>query len=220
MIYFTDATAFSVNDPRFEPLLSPARKQRISSLKMEEDKQRSLAAELLLCFALKNEYPDVVLPPDYTYDSKGKPIYNNSQIYISISHSGRLVACGVSSSPIGIDIQQHKKDSIKAIAKRLTQSQIKMIATMPTKKQDSAYFDFCCLKESLYKVNNSTSIMQPTEFEFDNLGGRLGISFEGLNLANLNTLPGYSLGVCTDGPLPHCIFQVSAEKILSAINLP
>jgi 4'-phosphopantetheinyl transferase len=218
MIYFTDVTAFSAGETQFEKVLSPARKQRISSLKMPEDKQRSLVAELLLCFALKNEYPDTQLPPAYTYDGKGKPVYKDENIHISISHSGRFVACGISNSPIGIDVQQHKKDSIKAITKRLTKSQIQMIQSMPPKKQESAYFDFWCLKESLFKVNNSISIMQPTEFEFENLGGRLGISYEGLTLGNFSTVPGYSLGVCTDGPLPHCIFQVSAEKILSTIN--
>ena len=213
MIYFTDATAFQVEDDKWQPLLSNARKQRISGLKQAEDKQRALAVELLLCFALTNEYPEIKLPAAYHYYGKGKPISDMEGIYISLSHSGRYVACAISSHPIGVDIQWQKETNQKAVEKVLTKNQIDMIRSMPPKKQANAYYDFWCLKESLYKLTNEGSIRQPTEFEFSNLGGRLGISKGELNLQNYSTVPGYSLGVCTEGPLPHCIFEVSAEKM-------
>ncbi len=213
MIYFADVTAFQVEDAKWKPFLSNARIGRINSHKQIDDKQRSLAVELLLCFALKNEYSEIPLPAAYHYDAKGKPVSDMEGIQFSLSHSGRYVACAISSYSIGVDIQWQKETSQKAIEKALTKNQIDMIRSMPQKKQADAYYDFWCLKESLYKLTNEGSIRQPTDFEFSNLGGRLGISKGELNLQNYSTVPGYSLGVCTDGPLPHCIFQVSAEKI-------
>ncbi|MBR6549399.1 MAG: 4'-phosphopantetheinyl transferase superfamily protein [Clostridia bacterium] len=218
MIYFTDATAFDMNDTIWQSLLSPARKQRISALKQPEDKQRSLAVELLLCFALKNEFSNITLPASYHYDSNGKPISNMDGIYFSLSHSGRYVACAVAPYSIGVDIQWQKEADQKTVEKVLTKNQLEMIRTMPPKKQQSAYYDFWCLKEALYKVTGEGSVRQPTEFEFSNLGGRLGISKDELNLQNYSTVPGYSLGVCATGVLPHCIFQVSIEKIKEMVT--
>ncbi len=217
MIYFADATQFNPNDAKWNSVLSKARKQRMLSLKQADDKQRALAVELLLCFAVKNEYPTMDLPISYHYDSKGKPICEIENIFFSLSHSGRYVACAVSSHPIGVDIQWQKETNQNAVEKVLTKNQLDMIRSMPPKKQANAYYDFWCLKEALYKVTNEGSIRQPTEFEFSNLGGRLGISKGALNLQNFSTVPGYSIGVCVDGPIPHCIFQVSVEKIEEAL---
>ncbi len=217
MIYFTDTTAFSMEDERWLPLLSSARKQRLSSIKATEARQQSLVVELLLCFALKNEYPEVSLPAPYHHDSNGKPIFDQEHIHISLSHSGRYAACAIAPYPIGVDIQWQKETSPTVIEKILTKNQLEMIRSMPQKKQTDAYYDFWCLKESLYKLTGEGSIRQPIEFDFANLGGRLGISKGNLNLQNYSTVPGYSLGVCTDGPLPHCIFQVSAEKIKESL---
>ena len=213
MIYFADATAFCTEDSQWQPLLSQSRKRRMLAVKQPEDQQRSLAVELLLCFALKNEYPAIKLPAAYHYDNKGKPISDMDGIYFSLSHSGRYAACAISPYPIGIDIQWKKETSQKVIEKALTGNQIEMIRSMPQKKQADAYYDFWCLKEALYKVTNEGSVRQPTEFEFSNQGGRLGISKGELNLRNYSTVPGYSLGACVHGPLPHCIFEVSTEKI-------
>jgi 4'-phosphopantetheinyl transferase len=213
MIYFADVTGFQTDDPKWEPFLSDSRKKRLTMLKQPDDCKRALAVELLLCFALKIEFPHLSLPANYHYDAKGKPILDEESVYISLSHSGRYVACAISQHPIGIDIQWQKETSTKVIEKVLTKNQRDMIATMPPKKQNDAYYDFWCLKESYFKLTGEGSIRQPIEFEFSNLGGRLGITKGELNLQNYSTVPGYSLGVCVDGPLPHCIFQVSAQKM-------
>ena len=218
MIYFTDATAFSVDDENWQPFLSDARKQRIVAVKQPDDKQRALAVELLLCFALKNEHPDIHLPAAYHYDGNGKPVSDMDGIHFSLSHSGRYVACAIASNPIGVDIQWQKETNQKTIEKVLTKNQLDMIRTMPPKKQQDAYYDFWCLKEALFKVTGEGSVRQSVEFEFSNLGGRLGISKGNLNLKNYSTLPGYSLGICVEGSLPHCIFQVSKEKIEEMVN--
>ncbi len=84
--------------------LSPSRKERIDRLRRPEDRQRSLAAELLVQELLKEHYG--VTGAKLCCKPNGQPYLENCRLQVSISHCGQMVACAVSKMPVGIDIER------------------------------------------------------------------------------------------------------------------
>lgn len=84
--------------------LSPSRKERIDRLRRQEDKQRSLAAELLVQQLLKEYYG--VTSAMLCCRQNGQPYLENCGLQVSISHCEQMVACAVSQTSVGIDIER------------------------------------------------------------------------------------------------------------------
>lgn len=106
-----DTAAFSEEDlNRAYANLSSSRKAHIDRLRRQEDKLRSLAAELLVQELLHRHYgiTDAALHrnPD------GQPYLTGCDLHVSISHSDRMVACALSEAPIGIDIEKIRPMSL------------------------------------------------------------------------------------------------------------
>lgn len=217
MIYCADISKLN-NDPEFWiPYLAPKRIQKIQQCVTPEKALQSLGAELLLCCAMQQEYDIKEFPLSYKFNEKGKPYFEGNQIYFSLSHSGRYVACAVSNEPIGIDLQTHTANNKQAIEKALTKNQLEMIKAMPPAKQKTALYDFWTLKESVFKCTNLGNIRTPIDFEFHNAGGRLCITYQDYVLNYYNILPNCSLGVCSKAPLSPYIFNLSVEKIQNTL---
>lgn len=84
--------------------LSPSRKARIDRLRREKDKLRSLAAELLVYRLLETHYG--ISSAQLHCKDNGQPYLSDCQLRVSISHCGEALACAVSDSPVGIDIER------------------------------------------------------------------------------------------------------------------
>ena len=81
----------------------------------ELKKQRE-AALLLYNYALEKETGIKGVP--YVKDERGKPYIPNSKLHISISHCRKGIACIISDSPVGIDVEEASRMNLK-IAKRI-----------------------------------------------------------------------------------------------------
>lgn len=82
--------------------LSPSRRAHIDSFRHTGARRRSLTGELALRTLLAQEGIDAVperLP-------SGQPVLQGSDLCVSISHCDDLVACAISDSPIGIDVEK------------------------------------------------------------------------------------------------------------------
>ena len=133
--------------------LVPAyRKDKIERYRFMEDKERSLAAGLLLNYAtklysiymsyageieLKTASDDIfnvkldelVKSYDTSYDynieyaGNGKPVYSGLDTYFNLSHAGTCVVCAVSDRAVGIDIERPRKNAIKVAERFFTQAE-------------------------------------------------------------------------------------------------
>ena len=81
--------------------LCPQKRERVLKIRFEDDKKRSLAANLA----------EIRI----TCDGSGKPLCDGC--YISLSHSGNYAVCAVSSFPIGVDIEKKRDVNPKLINK-------------------------------------------------------------------------------------------------------
>lgn len=97
------------------PFITEDRKNKIVRLKKREDRCRSLAAGLLLEYALQ-EYGISLLPgkmrqAQLAFGENGKPILNdNIGIHFNLSHSGRYVAGVFSESEAGMIWNKSERD--------------------------------------------------------------------------------------------------------------
>lgn len=98
-------------------VLPPCRLQKLSRMKTEESQKQCIAAGLLLEYGLQ-EYGICGKEVTFLENSDGKPyILEKPELFYNLSHSGEYVALGMSSFPIGIDIEKLRYGQEK-LAKR------------------------------------------------------------------------------------------------------
>ena len=154
-IYLCETTQFQ-NDLIFQEklsLLSETRRQKVLSCKTSSKKAGSLAAGLLLNYALKERG---LSEKNMLYDctSKGKPYFPEyPALHFSLSHSYDYALCAVSGNEIGCDIEK-KRPANQNIARRFfTQSEQSYISHFndPMQRQ-TAFYRLWTMKESLLKT--------------------------------------------------------------------
>lgn len=91
--------------------LTPSRKARIDSLRRREDRNRSLAAELLVYRLLQQYWNITEVKLQSTSD--GKPYLEDCPLQVSISHCNDVVACAISRDPVGIDVEYIRPINLK-----------------------------------------------------------------------------------------------------------
>ena len=84
--------------------LSPSRKVYIDRLKRQEDKDRSLAGELLIQDLLQKHYG--ITTAVLHRKENGQPYLTGCDLHLSISHSDEMVAGVINEKPVGIDIEK------------------------------------------------------------------------------------------------------------------
>ena len=82
-------------------------------------------------------------------NENGKPYFNNGP-YFNISHSGRYVLMAVSTSEIGVDIEEIKSKDMSSLVRIFNEAEAKMI------KEHSDFYYLWCAKESLIKCMGSS----------------------------------------------------------------
>ena len=90
---------------RFYNIVPEYRRKKIDAYSELKDKCLSLGAGLLLSKAVKDSgFDETEL--DYAYRESGMPYFKNAkEIFFSLSHSNERVMCGISSNPIGVDVE-------------------------------------------------------------------------------------------------------------------
>lgn len=91
---------------RLLPRISSKRRERVLRLRDKSARVQSIAAELLLRYAIRQEYGIVELPV-ISSDENGKPFFPAIPgICFNLSHCKTATACGVDATPLGVDVQE------------------------------------------------------------------------------------------------------------------
>lgn len=178
---------------KLEKMISVERRERIKKYRFDEDKKRSLLAEVLLRYALKKNFGISCSQVQFVTNSFGKPMLKNvEQIHFNLSHSGDWVVCGVSDAPIGIDVETIKiKDLI--IAKRFfTEDEYKDILRQPEEEKIKYFFKLWTLKESYVKAEGKGLSIPLNSFSFRVLPHEIQM-YEGKLLSNKYCFQVFSL---------------------------
>ena len=118
----------------------------------DEQKQKALgfANEVDQIRSLLSSYMQNQLSNEKLHKKRfGKPYFENGPFF-NISHSGRYVIMAVSSSEIGVDIEENKNRDISSIRRIFNEAEAKMA------KEHQDFYYMWCAKESLIKCIGST----------------------------------------------------------------
>lgn len=92
------------------PLLPDFRKKKADAILPARERVCSALAYLLLCCGMKKEYPEQMTSflPEFIYGENNKPALAGSlsHIHFNLSHCRAAIACGISDTPLGVDVQE------------------------------------------------------------------------------------------------------------------
>ena len=121
-------------------LVNEEQVEKAIRFKNEKDQIRSLLSSYLI-----NQLSKEPL----LYNEMGKPYYENGP-YFNVSHSGQYVMMAVSSSEIGIDIEENIPKDMSLLTKIFNEAEAKVI------KEHADFYYLWCAKESLIKCMGSS----------------------------------------------------------------
>lgn len=142
------------------------RREKAEKMVQRTDKARSVAAGLLLRYAVEDcitgeyagEFKQCSVKPDAGFfrdgncylKEYGKPMLSEeSGLYFNLSHSGDYVLCAVADTETGSDIQKHERYADR-LAERFFHPE-EMAYLKEAKDRKQCFYDLWCLKESCVK---------------------------------------------------------------------
>lgn len=114
------------------------------------DRNLSLAGRLLLRNLMEQE--NILFNSPLKLSEKGKPYFSSdSDINFSISHSGQMAVCAITSSgSVGIDLEEHREIDFKFLKSAMSEGQWSEILRSHDPQQ--TFFNLWTKKESITKA--------------------------------------------------------------------
>lgn len=150
--------AESAEMEKLRQLLDIDRQKKVSELKNEKEKNRSIFAGLLLRYAFlkagycEQEWQNVRIERG----EHGKPyIKEYSEFHYSLSHSGEWVICAVDKESVGADIQEIKPCTFRLAKRFYSKEESSRLIAMQEGDKDKAigmFYDMWSAKESVAKL--------------------------------------------------------------------
>ena len=131
-VYVTDISRPETFYYRWYDAMPQERRERADRFRMEADKKRCIMAYALLTKAVNELAANLGMEDEWglttgqdgmteelsmTYNSDGKPYFENIPVHFNISHAGERVMVALSPRPVGCDVEHKSKDALN-IAKR------------------------------------------------------------------------------------------------------
>ena len=179
---------------------SPERREKTERLQRPEDRERSLAAELLLRKALSDA--GIGLPElRYSYGPHGKPyLADRPDFCFSISHSGELVMLSSAGEEVGCDVERIAPTDGRIVERFFSDAEKAFFRGLPAERQNESFFRLWTLKEAFLKATGQGFSLPLDSFSigFDDDGRatvRQSVDPKGYAVAELSPVPGYAAAV-------------------------
>ncbi len=131
-------------------LLPMWRRSVALALKHDEARRESVLSYLLLAYVLCTEH-DITEPLAFDYSAHGKPLLcRHPEICFNMSHCRAAVACAVSDTPVGIDIELRGR--YKEMVARRVLSGGEMAHVLAADDSDLAFTTLWTQKEAILKL--------------------------------------------------------------------
>lgn len=194
IVYILDKTN-AVTEKTLKPILSFIPESRLRTAEKylhREDYLNSVLSYFLLIYGMRKLYHMSL--PEIAYGPYGKAYFKDSEIHFNISHSEGVVCCGLSDSPIGVDIQTiiHKYADITDMV--LSENE-KMLVNR-TGNPENAFTRIWCLKESHLKCIGTGLNNDLCSLDFADCN--TGFFTKYGRVYTTSAYPGFFLGVCSD----------------------
>ncbi len=134
--------------------MDPHRQEKCKRYQNSLAQRQCIAADHLARVALSNYLHCSPNKISFSYTLSGKPYLEGNPIFFSLSHSDTMVACIVSATPVGIDIEKMKPVS-QAIRERIcTPTELEYLHSASTEEECLyRFFYLWTRKEVLFKID-------------------------------------------------------------------
>ena len=183
-------------------LLSPYRQQKIAILRHEKDKNRSLAAGLLLDHALA-AFGLQERSVEYEIGEWGKPALKyHPEICFSLSHSGDYAICTIGDKPVGNDIERERDGRLKVANRFFAKEELLWLYVAGEEEQTQRMFRLWTMKESFVKaIGRGMSLsLQDFVIHMDEESGRArvrhSVDAKYYHMREYREIKGYCTAVC------------------------
>lgn len=134
-------------------LVSEEKRIKISQLRQQCDVYRTLFGEVLVRAAIVRilDLPNQEI--QFTYNSYGKPsLIGNESFHFNISHAGDWVALFISSSPVGIDVEQICEIDESIAKSYFSKMEYERLFCLRGEERTAYFYELWTLKESYIKA--------------------------------------------------------------------
>lgn len=176
------------------PLLPQNRKEKVDYFRFMKDKKLSGGAYLLLDKLLSEED---ITKPIFKTEKYGKSyISNYENIYFNLSHSGSIVACAISDTEVGVDVEYNDPNIDLDIAKNyFYNSEYESI--IKSDNPSNEFFNYWVLKESYMKYTGLGFNLELDSFEII-IKDKISLKNDKDHLKfNLFDIDDYKLAICS-----------------------
>ncbi len=132
--------------------LDISRKQYIDRIKAKNKRRQSLAGEWLIKKLLADGFntPN----PTVCRDENGRPYIKDSNIFISIAHSGNMIAVAADYIAVGIDVEKIKPNNLRLVDKICLPNEREYITASPNESL-FRFYEVWTAKEAYFKKQGS-----------------------------------------------------------------
>lgn len=210
MLLYCDEVS-SMTDEQFKlffSLMPNERQKKAMRYVKTEDRYLSVAAFALLSYAL-NLCGYKIEDYELLTTENGKPYFKNLPLNFNLSHTSNAVACAVSQTEIGVDIQKKNVDYSRLMHRVCCENEMKLISTSKNPTDD--FTKLWTLKESYIKcigagISNNISNDDFSTIAKNGFGKLYGYEFSVFDVGEC------SIGVCSSTPIEQ-IKKISLTEI-------
>lgn len=176
------------------PLLPQNRKEKVDYFRFMKDKKLSSGAYLLLDKLLSEED---ITKPIFKTEKYGKSyISNYENIYFNLSHSGSMVACAISDTEVGVDVEYNDPTIDLDIAKNYFYNS-EYDSIIKSDNPSNEFFNYWVLKESYMKYTGLGFNLELDSFEII-IKDEISLKNDKNKLKfNLFDIDDYKLAICS-----------------------
>lgn len=222
-VYFERWQTPELPPPKDLTLLSDNELARLEKLRRFEDRVSYAKSHLLLRRALHRYLPSSNSKLEFIVSETGKPRLTASEtptpIEFNLTHCDTCVACAISNSPVGIDVESTQRElEPETVTRILHHSEAHRINDLAPELKHRALLNYWTSKESILKAIGIGLLIEPNELVIESLTGR-DMRIEILNKAHADfgplqlfpdLMPGspHVLSVASLAKEPHTITQI------------
>jgi len=205
-------------------LMPVSSEEKLRKITNPDSYLRSLLGEILARYALVAYTGMQNRDIHFDIAEKGKPFLKGIQsVHFNITHSGDRVACAVSSSEVGVDIEHHRRVNFNVAERFFSPAEVRDLMGMEENARQEYFFRLWTIKESYLKAIGSGLTRTLNSFTVVSCGK--GFALEGDESSagyavQTYTLPGpYYLAACSrEAVFPESVSMVSLSEILNVLG--
>ena len=152
-VWLYTADIKDISDAEFEKcflLMSDEKRKTVEHFRSEEDKKRSIAADMLARRAVAEQCGTPEADISFYREQGGKPHVLGDITEFNVSHSADLVVCAVSDKPIGVDVEKIRDIDLGVAKRFFTENEIRYVGN-----STENFFEIWTKKEAVVKCIGS-----------------------------------------------------------------